>query len=240
MLPLKFKESWPFNGFAYPSLILVFQATAALAGFSPRGPANFEQAKTYLNKALAKTHEPPKTWYCSCPLQGHKVFPCDTGIPSRKPMTLEWDHVVPAALFPKPSSCLHIDGSARVCARKKSQLFRYGEADLVNLVPAESQVNQLKSSKPPGTGETTFKTRCGFEVGVSKFNPPPEKKGDVARIWFHMNQKHFEGKLINLELGPLLYKWNLEDPISIEETQRARDLARLGSPHLFVPWKEAK
>ncbi len=211
-----------------------------MAGLSARGPANFEQAKTYLNKALIKAPEAPKTWYCGCTLQGHKVPRCDTGITSRKPMTLEWDHVVPAALFPKPTSCSHIDGSSRVCARKRSQVFRYGEADLVNLVPAESQVNQLKSSKSPGTDETTFKARCGFEVGVTRFNPPPQKRGDVARIWFHMNKKHFEGKLINLHLAPLLFKWNLEDPISEEETKRAKNLAKLGSPHLFVPQQDSK
>ncbi|MEI8026808.1 MAG: endonuclease [Pseudomonadota bacterium] len=240
MKHLKIRESWVFYGIAKLSLGVLFPATLAMAGLSVRGPANFEQAKTYLNKALAKAPDPPKTWYCGCSLQGHKVPHCDTGITSRKPMTLEWDHVVPAALFPKPISCRSIDGSSRVCARKRSQVFRYAEADLVNLVPAESQVNQLKSSKLPGVDETTFKARCGFEVGVTRFNPPPQKRGDVARIWFHMNKKHFEGKLINLSLSPLLFKWNLEDPISEEEVKRAQKLEKLGSPHYFVPLRDSK
>ncbi len=240
MQPLKIELSWVFQGFAKISLGIVFQATEVLAGLSARGPANFEQAKTYLNRALNKAPESPKTWYCGCTLQGHKVPKCDTGINSKKPLTLEWDHVVPAALFPKPDSCLHIDGSSRMCARKRSQVFRYAEADLVNLVPAESQVNQLKSSKSPGLDETTFKARCGFEVGVTRFNPPLQKRGDVARIWFHMNKKHFDGKLINLGLSALLFKWSLEDPISEEETKRAKDLAKLGSPHLYVPLQDFK
>jgi endonuclease I len=156
------------------------------------------------------------------------------GVPTRKALTLEWDHVVPAAAFPKPEICRTIDGSQRNCARKRSQSFRFAEADLVNLVPAESQVNQLKSSKLPGLDETRFTSRCGFEVGVHRFNPPPNKKGDLARIWLHMNKKHFEGKLVSLNLGPLLFKWNLEDPISLEERLRAKNLAKLGSAHLFV------
>jgi endonuclease I len=220
------------------ALILLTSGIAG-AGISVRGPANFEFAKKELVNELAKLSDlNRKTWYCRCEIVGRAVLNCRTTMLQKSPDSLEWDHVVPAAVFPKPALCLKSQSSARKCARSRSRAFRFAEGDLVNLVPAEASVNQIKSSKLPNLSEYKFHFKCGFEVGPNSFIPPPDRRGDVARIWFHMNKKHFSGRLIGPSLGPILHHWNLQDPISKEEESWALQLAKLGNRHLFVPLKK--
>ena len=220
-------------------VILLFINGSVVAGVSLQGPINFDKAKKLLAADMSKQPElTRKTWYCGCEMESHIVLNCHTGVNPKPSESLEWDHVVPAAVFPKPPSCLTALSGGRKCARSRSRAFRLAEGDLINLVPAEASVNQIKSSKLPDTLEHKFTSKCGFEVGPNSFNPPPDKRGDVARIWFHMNQKHFNGRLIGPHLGPILYLWNHLDPISEEEKFRAMRLARLGSRHLFVPIKQ--
>lgn len=217
-------------------IIILLTSGSAGAGISVRGPANFEFAKKQIASELAKLPDlNRKTWYCRCEIVHHTVPNCNATMIQKSPDSLEWDHVVPAAVFPKPALCLKSRSGARKCARSRSRAFRFAEGDLVNIVPAEASVNQIKSSKLPNLSEYKFHSKCGFEVGPNSFNPPPNRRGDVARIWFHMNKKHFNGRLIGPSLGPILHHWNLQDPISKEEESWALQLAKLGNRHLFVP-----
>jgi len=198
------------------------------------GLFSFEKTKRILN-----TKMPRETWYCGCVINKHAVASCNIGITRSQMMVVEWDHVVPAAIFPKPGVCVSATAiasrmSPRLCARRFSHRFSLAEADPVNLVPAESMVNRLKSSKLPGPSHDTFRAHCGFEVNQKVFNPPIHLRGDVARIWFHMNKKHFSGTLIDPFLGVILHAWHISDPISKQERQRSIELRKLGGRHLFV------
>lgn len=198
------------------------------------GLSSFAKVKLELNANI-----PNVTWYCGCPISNHKISLCNLGIKYDKPLQIEWDHVVPAAMFPRPKKCEGDSGGiktgkSRACSRRLSRRFSLAEADPVNLVAAESAVNQLKGGKIPGFSRDIFTSHCGFEVNSYIFNPPKELRGDVARIWFHMNEKHFNGRLIHKSLSLILLQWAAEDPISKEERMRSKDLLKIGGRHLFV------
>jgi deoxyribonuclease-1 len=70
---------------------------------------------------------------------------------------VEWEHVVPAQSFGQSfkkwregdSKCVNKKGKAfkgRKCAEKVNMEYRYMQADLYNLVPANGQVNAIRSN----------------------------------------------------------------------------------------------
>jgi len=67
--------------------------------------------------------------------------------------------------------------------------YRYMQADLYNLVPANGQINALCSNYSYAMipGEPSRFGECDMEIENKKAEPRPEIRGDVARIYFYMD-----------------------------------------------------
>jgi len=124
-------------------------------------------------------------------------------------------------------SCVDSKGKSykgRRCASRVSAKFREMEADRINLVPAIGQVNALRSNyryyEIPG--EKRKFGKCDIEIEGRKFEPPEDKKGDVARIYRYMSKK-YGISLIGRQASKLFEVWEKGDPISKEECIRVRN-----------------
>ena len=113
---------------------------------------------------------------------------------------LEWEHIVPAHAFGQSfyewrngdPECVTRKGKpfkGRNCARKVAIPFRYMEADMYNLVPAIGEINGLRSNYSFAMipGEKRVFGKCDMEIENKKAEPPPDKRGNIARTYFYMD-----------------------------------------------------
>jgi len=123
------------------------------------------------------------------------------------------------------------------CARKIDDLFRRMEADLYNIVPAIGAINALKDGQSPAEIHTFVPQfgNCDLKILGQNFDPPSHVKGDVARIYFYM-ENAYPGKVrIPLKVRKLLKLWSLRDPVSKEECRRSQQILKLqGNINPFV------
>lgn len=153
--------------------------------------------------------------------------------------TIQWEHIVPASLMPvrsyrcwvNPKSveqCMNSDGTAkysgRECCERTSTVGRAMIFDLFNLTPSSAQLNQYRSNDPYGEipddqPHEGFGCQCqakdlnGTKAGPGGlFEPPPCKKGDVARVWFYMRDTH--GVQISAAMEAMFKRWSTQDPVS--------------------------
>jgi len=94
------------------------------------------------------------------------------------------------------------------------------EGDLYNLVPSVGAVNRLRRNysfaelKPSKENQIC---KNGFVLEGRKVMPPNNKKGDIARIYFYMNQKYPGHGIISNKNKKLFNTWDLSDPVDEEE-----------------------
>jgi deoxyribonuclease I len=161
---------------------------------------------------------------------------------------LQWEHVVPAENFGRAfpewregaPACVDNKGNAfkgRNCARKVSATYRFMEADLYNLMPESADTNRQRSNYQMGMvpGEDRAFGSCDVEIKDRTFEPRPEIRGDVARIYFYMDQAYPGRGIVSRQLRPLLEVWSKADPVDEWERERARRIERLqGNANPFV------
>jgi len=89
------------------------------------------------------------------------------------------------------------------------------EADLYNLMPESAETNRLRSNYQMGTisGEDREFGSCDVEIKDRTFEPRPEIQGDIARMYFYMDQAYPGRGIVSRQLRPLLKVWNKEDPV---------------------------
>jgi len=196
-------------------------------------PTSFSQAKR-MAAELYKGHE--KTFYCGCKYgyQGKKLVPDQSecgyeprvpitrsGKPNARAVRIEWEHVVPAYWFGHQRKCWQ-EGGRKAC--KKDPEFSKMEADLMNLVPAIGELNGDRSNYRYGMieGEARAYGKCDFEVDFKgkRAEPPPEVRGDIARIYFYMRDKY--GLKMSKQQTQLMNAWDKGDPVSAEEAARVK------------------
>ena len=102
------------------------------------------------------------------------------------------EHVFPMSWATRALDC----GKRKQC-RINSDLFNFIEADMHNLYPARSDVNQDRSSFRFGdiNGERrAYGQQCDFEVDARArvAEPPTEVRGEVARAMFYMAYQYQE------------------------------------------------
>lgn len=156
---------------------------------------------------------------------------------------LEAEHVLPASLIAKyrpGESCWVKDPScrtARACCVNNDPQFRVAYTGLVNLHPTIGELNAARSNFAYAilAGEAREYGDCDFEVEQSNdlVEPREDVRGDVSRIYFHMEAKY------DLSYpdpwNELLVEWDAEDPISDKEIARnERIRAAQGSSNEFV------
>ncbi len=128
------------------------------------------------------------------------------------------EHVFPMGWVAHTLNC----GRRKEC-RRNSDLFNQIEADLHNLYPSRSDINEERSSIAFGmvNGEKRNYGSCDFEVQHHRprlVEPREEVRGNIARAMFYMADT-YELKLFDKQVA-ILEKWNRADPPDDFEKQR--------------------
>jgi len=147
---------------------------------------------------------------------------------------VEWEHIVPASLMPARKFPCWINHDRDYCERHdpaaQAMIF-----DLHNLVPSIGQVNALRLDDRYGEieGEARAFGACAVEDVRGLFEPADAQRGDVARIWLYMSERH--GVTIPDEERTMFERWSAEDPVSDWERERnARIQAIQGNANPFI------
>ncbi len=198
---------------------------------------SFSKAKKMLERKIYYDHR--TTFYCGCPFNDQKqILPCDNYTPKKdgkRAHRLEWEHIVPAHAFGQSfgewrdghPECVTRKGKpfkGRNCARKVAIPFRYMEADMYNLVPAIGEINGLRSNYSYAMipGEKRKFGKCDMEIEGRKAEPPPDKRGNIARTYFYMDWAYPGRGVISKKNRKLFQAWDKEDPVDQWECQRSR------------------
>lgn len=116
---------------------------------------------------------------------------------------LNVEHVYPASWMKETAGC---PGMSRAECRASSTSFNFMEADLHNLYPAISFVNQARSNYRFADipGEKHLYEACDFERDkASKLaEPRPVARGNIARAIFYMHKEY--GLPVHPNMRPLL------------------------------------
>lgn len=222
----------------------LFWLGAELAYGQNQKITSFYQAKKELKK-IYESFNKPLTFYCGCPLLKKSFDPKPCGYQPKSPLTkkgkknqrttrIEWEHVVPAHAFGQAfkewrerdqyPACKKL--SNRGCARKLSPLFEKMESDLYNLVPSIGEINGDRSNKSMAElpGEPREYGACDVEISKDKIEPRAEVRGDVARIYFYMEQAYPGKGIVSNKNKKLFQAWDRLDPVDEFEKERAQKI----------------
>jgi len=145
------------------------------------------------------------------------------------------EHVFPMSWVSNGLNC----GKRKQC-RQSSSVFNQIEADLHNLFPAKSRINQERSSYRFAeiAGEKRKFGACDFEVDYYRrsVEPREEVRGDIARAMFYMADRYKNQGLVIFERqAKLLIEWHAMDPPDQAERQRNERIEQLqGWPNPFI------
>ena len=198
---------------------------------------SFNKAKRTLEKKVYFDHR--TTFYCDCPFTADRnILPCDNYTPkkdNKRAYRLEWEHIVPAHAFGQSfpewrnghPECVSKKGKpfkGRNCARKMAIPFRYMEADMYNLVPAIGEINGLRSNYSYSMipGEKRAFGKCDMEIEGRKAEPPPDKRGNIARTYVYMGCAYPGRGVISNKNKKLFKAWDKEDPVDEWECERCK------------------
>ncbi|ACN14837.1 EndA1 [Desulforapulum autotrophicum HRM2] len=242
-----------FRRFFIPVVLLsicLLSISQACAGSNTKIDS-FSKAKRLLLNQVYYDHR--ITFYCGCPFTaGKQIIPSDKFSPTTKHVKrsrkVEWEHVVPAQAFGQSffewrkgdPGCVDRKGKAfkgRKCAEKVNMEYRHMQADLYNLVPANGQVNALRSNYSYAMipGEPRAFGNCDMEIENRKAEPCPEIHGDIARIYFYMADAYPGRGIISKKNRKLFQAWAKEDPVDDWERERCARIERLqGNKNRFV------
>jgi len=240
------------------SLILCLMIAPALAYADGTGNTTYNSF-TKSKRALLEQVYPDHliTFYCDNPFTADKdVTPSPEKYTPKNPSNrrskrIEWEHIVPASLFGRQfkswteghSACVKNDGTTykgRKCAERTSSAYQYMQADMYNLVPAIGEINGLRSSYPcrmiPGE-EREFGT-CDIEIQSKTAEPPPVKRGNIARTYFYMDYVYPGFGIINDDNRALFQQWASDDPVDQWECQRVKRVEAIqGNKNPFVKYQ---
>lgn len=210
---------------------------------------SFNQSKKVMSRIYIG-HE--RTLYCGCKYSGKviDIQSCDYQIRSNsnRARRLEWEHVVPAALFGRTfkewkdgqKRCVSKKGGqfkGRRCARKTSRSFQLMEADLYNLYPTIGEVNGLRSNFAMAIlpGEPRDYGSCDVEIKDKKIEPRPKIRGDIARTYLYMNWAYPDRLNISRRTNRLFTTWDKIDPVDEWERERAEMIRKIqGNSNPFI------
>lgn len=190
---------------ALMGVVVFLSAFTIEAGNKPgqTGIEDYEQARKLFWRHLY--NEGGETLYC-----GKRL-----GRGYNKGVNIE--HVFPMAWVTNALNC----GRRKAC-RESSPHFNRIEADLHNLYPARTDVNDARGAMSFGeiAGERWWDGVCDFEVdeGRRVVEPRPAARGNIARAMFYMQDTY--DLVIFDRLGARLKAWHGEDPASAHERRR--------------------
>ncbi|OOZ37875.1 endonuclease I family protein [Solemya velesiana gill symbiont] len=169
--------------------------------------------------------------------RGGETLYCGRKFGANKGKGINIEHVFPMAWAMKAEGC-----SSRKQCRRSSSRFNRIEADLHNLYPSRSHINEARGAMPYGMvdGERRRFGPCDFEVNERKrrVEPRPASRGNIARAMFYMHETY--GLKIFKRQGKLLKRWNLEDPPDREEQRRNERIEKIqGTRNRFIDAPDA-
>ena len=232
----------------------MIRQTTGDAGPVPTGrlPAtadSFQTAKRWMYDEVFPDRR--KTFYCGCNYDvDRKVDGANCGYRVRADETraarTEAEHVVPAYWIGYTRTCWREpvckDGNGdmfkgRDCCEKADPVFAAAHNDLHNLWPAVGEINGDRSNYRFGMieGERRAYGRCDFEVDhdLRRAEPPPNIRGDIARISFYMEQTY--DVRLSRQQRQLFRAWDRQDPPDAWELERNRRIKAVqGNGNSFV------
>ena len=229
-------------------LLLAFPSLADLKENTKN--QSFAKAKKVLLEKVYYDHH--KTFYCDCDFSSDKTVSHANGYKPKntwkRAYRIEWEHIVPAYEFghnfPEwtngSSECVSSKGKpykGRKCAEKVQSKYRYMQADTYNLVPAVGEVNGLRSNYPYGIipGEKREFGTCDMEIENKRAEPPPEKRGDIARTYFYMEYAYPAYVKISEGQRKMFKEWSEGDLVDQWECERSQRIEALqGSANPLV------
>ena len=191
--------------------------------------------------AAEKVLRPGNLWVggAGCPYEPKRPT-TSAGDPNPRATRIEWEHVVPADWIATGFNCQ--EDTRAACRRIDG--YKEAEGDLYNLVPAIGELNGDRSARLYGEidGEEFEYGSCDFEVVTTgegephvrgMAEPAPGVRGDIARIWFYMEETY--GVEIPASSRTALTSWADADPVDAAERARHRIIAaRMGQSNRFV------
>ena len=111
------------------------------------------------------------------------------------------------------------------------------ESDMYNLVPAVGEINALRSnySFTIIPGERSEFGECDMEIENRKAEPPPNVRGDIARIYFYMDWAYPRHGVISNKNQRLFKAWDKKDPVDAWECERCKRIEQIqGNENPFV------
>lgn len=206
---------------------------------------SFGKAKNLLSSKVYGAKN--RSFYCDCEYQKKSIKGKTCKIYTKKhkkrSKRLEWEHVVPAHAFGQsfkewrePKTFCPKKRSPRKCAAKKNKLFKEMEGNLHNLVPSVGSINAVRSNYSFAE-LTSQKLLCekGVVLDNRKVMPPKNRKGDIARIYFYMDNKYPNRGIISNKNKKLFEAWNKIDPVDEDECYYSKLKAKLqGDENEFV------
>ena len=155
---------------------------------------------------------------------GGTTLYCERPFHSRRGRGINIEHVFPMSWVAYSLKC----GKRWQC-RKTSERFNRIEADMHNLYPADSRINEERSSFRFGyiRGEKRAFGACDFEVDESRrlAEPRPGARGRVARAMLYMHDEY--DPYLRPALGRQLLKWHFQYSPDAEEKHRNQAIEAL-------------
>ena len=100
------------------------------------------------------------------------------------------------------------------------------ESDLYNLVPAVGEINGLRSNYSFAMipREKRKFGKCDMEIEGRKDEPPPDKRGSIARTYYYMERAYPGHGIISKKNRKLFEAWDKGDPVDAWECERCQGI----------------
>jgi len=111
------------------------------------------------------------------------------------------------------------------------------ECDMYNLVPAVGEINSLRSNYSFAIVPVKEKQfgKCDVKISNRKIEPPDEVKGDIARIYFYMDNAYPNRGIVSTKNKRLFQAWDKKDPVDNWECERSKRIERIqGNSNQYV------
>ncbi len=196
-----------------------------------------------LSTSASAYKKPAGEYFNILPMFWSKIYPdggetlyCGRRFGSHKGRSINIEHVFPMSWTLKKFGCRD-----REQCRRISPEFNRVEADMHNLYPAISEINQARSSYAFDIirGERRHFGNCDFEIDKRKRRAEPRTKsrGNIARAMFYMHQR-YELSIFKRQ-ATLLKQWHREDPPDAEERRRNNAIEKVqGKRNPFIDQPE--
>lgn len=181
-------------------------------------------------------------WQKLYPVSGTTLY-CGQDFTTSKSNAINIEHVFPMGWVTHALQC----GTRKQC-RQGSKQFNRIEADLHNLYPSLTRINQARGSFRFGliSGERRqFGSSCDFEVSQRQrqVEPADEVRGDIARAMLYMEKTYASSGLeIFNRQREMLVDWHFDDPPSDQEKVRNDRIEKIqGNRNPFIDnpsWSE--